>query len=442
MDSSLKKVGSLIGLIGGVGIAILLTIAGCGDSGGSHNTFHPTARPTPPPSACSGQGLIAIDPVHNAAYAPLHTLDQSGNAQIAVVDLGTVSLTTAATVSTISLTGATNTLASAYNPKNKSVLVETILGAGGIGIFEIDTNTNTVVGGAVTATGLTAEVTRGGILMDLAKNRAFVEGAEEIGILDTSTSPPTWNSGSVVSIVSPDSSAFNLKTNLLFITADGSNQIIDTTKSPLTPVSFDSSFGITDGVAFDITTNIMVLSQEVGADDIYAFNFATLDTKNNPATADNVTVPGIPSELPPVGEGPGGMAVINCNTHQAIVADEGFFSDVGTNIKAIHLPTKPVSGPLNNNGQPGSNTTADAASVYTIATAQLPKGPEGITIGMDGDPNSATIDPAHNFFYALGNQGAYLIRVDVSNPVFGASPTGGVNGTTFWNPPTVYVPLP
>jgi hypothetical protein len=161
----------------------------------------------------------------------------------------------------------------------------------------------------------------------------------------------------------------------------------------------------------------------------------------SPATADNVTVPGIPSEIPPVGEGPGRMAVINCNTHQAIVADEGFFSNVGINIKAIHLPTKGVPGALNNNGQPGSMTTADASSVYTIATAALP--PDGETvIGMDGDPNSATIDPAHNYFFALGNQATFLIRVDVSNLVFGASPTGGVDGTTFWHPPTVYVPLP
>ncbi len=181
----------------------------------------------------------------------------------------------------------------------------------------------------------------------------------------------------------------------------------------------------------------------MGADLVHVFNFASLNTGTTPATANNVTVEGVPSELPPIGEGPGGMAVINCNNHQAIVADEGFETDEGTNIKAIQLPSKPVpSGtPLNNKGQPGSGTTADAASAFAIATAQLPKNGE-LTVGMDGDPNSATIDPAHNFFYALGNQACFLIRVDVSSPVFGASPTGGVDGTTFWNPPTVYVPLP
>jgi hypothetical protein len=434
---------SLTGVIASVGMALLLIIAGCSNDS---EEFIPPPAPTStatviPPAACSGQGLIAIDTVHNVAYAPLHSLDMSGDAQIAAVDLATVNLPMP-TITTISLPGATNSLASAYNPKNGSVLVETVLGGGGIGIFEIDTNTMTVVGGAVMATGLTVDISRGGILMDVTKNRAYVAGAGELGILDTSTSPPTWNAGSVISIFSPDSMALNLKTGLIFITDDGGNQIVDASGATLgAPQDFDSTFGITDGVAFDVTTNIMVLSQEVGSDQTHVFNFATLDTTMTPATADNVTVPGIPSEIPPIGEGPGGMAVINCNTHQAIVADEGFETDEGINIKAVQLPANPVAGPLNNNGQPGSMTTADAASAYTIATAALP--PDGETVvGMDGDPNSATMDPTHNFFYALGNQATYLIQVDVSNPVFGASPTGGADTMTFWNPPTVYVPLP
>jgi hypothetical protein len=175
----------------------------------------PTSTPTPPPAARSGQGLIAIDPVHNAANAPIHTLDNGGNAQVAVVDLGTISAKTgqaAATITTVSVTGVTDSVASAYNPNNHSVIVETILGAGGIGLFQIDTNTNTVVGGAVTATGLSADPERGGVLMDIAKNRAYVAGEDTLGIADASTSPPTWNAGSVISTVSPDSLAFNLKT--------------------------------------------------------------------------------------------------------------------------------------------------------------------------------------------------------------------------------------
>ena len=434
--------GLVTGLVASIGTAILLIIAGCDGGNGTYHPYHHHAPPPPPPAACSGQGLIAIDPVSNMAYAPLHSLDMSDNAQIAVIDLATVTNMTP-TILTVSLPGATNTLASAYNPNNHSVLVEALLGAGGVGVYEINTSTNTVVGGAaVAATGLGADVTRGGILIDSKKNRAYVAGSSQLGILDTSTSPPTWNAASVIDIVSPDSLALNIKTHLIFITADGENEIVDASGASLgTPQDFDSSFGITDGVAFDVTTNIMILSQEVGADQIHAFNFATLDTSMSPATADNVTVPGIPSEIPPVGEGPGGMAVINCNTHIGIVADEGYFGDVGINIKAIHLPTNGVPGALNNNGQPGSMTVADAASVYTIATAALPLDGDTL-IGMDGDPNSATIDPAHNYFYALGNQATYLIRVDVSNPVFGASPTGGADSMTFWNPPTVYVPLP
>jgi hypothetical protein len=428
---------SLTGVVASVGMALLLIIAGCSNDS---EEFVPPPEPTStatviPPSACSGQGLIAIDPVHNTAYAPLHSLDMSGNAQIAAIDLSTVTMVMP-TINPISLVGATNTMASTFDSINNTVLVETLLTGGDIGVFVIDTNTQTVVGTPVDLTGISGASFRGGILEDTTKNRAYVAGTSQLGILDTSTSPPTWNSGSVVDTVCSDSLAFNLRTGIIFITCDGSHEIVDASGASLAVQDFDSTFGITDGVAFDVTTNIMILSQEVGADASYGFNFATLNTGVTPATADNVTVPGIPSELAPIGEGPGGMAVINCNTHTAIVPDEG-----GTNLKAIHLPVAPVAGPLNNMGQPGSGTTADAASVFTIATAQLPT--DGMTtVTMDGDPNSATIDPSTNFYYALGNDASYFIRVDVSSPVFGASPTGGADTMTFWNPPTVFVPLP
>jgi hypothetical protein len=353
----------------------------------------------------------------------LIALDGSGNAQIETVDL-TVGAASPF-LGTLTLPGASKTVATAYNPNNATMLVETLLKNGGIGVFVIDTATRTVTGPPVKATGLNSGFF-GGILEDSTHNKAFVAGQTTIGVLDTSTTPTAWNAGSVVTTVVTDSLSLNTSTGILFIGGEGVNQIIDTTHTPLVPKFFDSTSGVTDGNAFDPATNILAVSPEFGADQTEVFNFATLDTTVSPATANNITVPGL-------GEGPGGMAVINCKTHQAIVADEN-----GQNLKLLHLPSSPVpaSTPLNNNGQPGSGTTANAASAFTIAATVIPRGPSSMQLIMQGDFNSATIDPAHNFFYALALDFAtgtkqFLVRIDLSAPVppLGGSPTGVVHWT-------------
>jgi hypothetical protein len=419
-----------------------LSLSACGPDSSSRSvklapvTPIPTPTPTsgPPAQICSGQSgagqsLVGIDPINNVGYAPLIALDGSGNAQIEAVDL-TVGAASPL-LATLSLPGASKAVATAYNSNNATMLVETFLKSGGIGVFVIDTATKTVTGPPVKATGLNSGFF-GGILEDSTHNRAFVAGQTTIGILDTSTTPPAWNAGSVVTTVVTDSLSLNTSTGILFIGGEGVNQIIDTTHTPLVPKSFDSTSGVTDGNAFDPATNILAVSPEVGADQTEVFNFATLDTTVSPATANNITVPGL-GEVPPKGEGPGGMAVINCKTHQALVADEN-----GQNLKLLHLPTSPVpaSTPLNNNGQPGSGTTANAASAFTIAATVIPSGPSSMQLVMQGDPNSATIDPAHNFFYALALDFAtatkqFLVRIDLSTPVppLGGSPTGIVHWT-------------
>jgi hypothetical protein len=413
----------------------MAVVAGaCGSDNGNGSSQTPTAAPTAipiPPQACSGQGLIGIDPINNVAYAPLLATDNSGNAQVEAVDLTPGAPNPL--LKKLKLTGASSLIAVAYNPNNQTMLVEAVLSAGGIGVYVIDATTKSVTG-HVKATGLNPGF--GGILEDIVHNRAFVAGYSTIGILDTSKNPPVWNAGSVVSL-SPansftDSLSLNIATGMLFISGDGGNAIINTNHLPLNPKSFDSSFGITDGNAFDPSTNILALSQEVGADQTWVFNFNSLDTTVSPATANYVKVPGMGDEQPPIGEGPGGELVINCATHRAVVADEG-----GQNLKLLHLPTKsvPASTPLNNNGQPGSHTTADAASAYTIAATIIPKAPGSVQLYIQRDPNSATIDPAHNYFYALatdGGENQYLVRVDLAHPTppFGGSPTG----TKQWTP--------
>ena len=429
-------------------LALLIGASGCGPD--SHSATTPPPAPKPVVAACSGQGLISINPVSNVGYVPIYTLDASGNAQLAVVDL-TVGAANPV-LKTISLSGSVQPIATTYNAHNKTVLALGLSSTDNLTVYEIDTKTQAVTG-STPITGVSGSVTYGGIIEDTPKNLAFVAGHDQIGILDTAVSPPTWDASSVVDVGSYfDSFSMNINTGILFVSGDGNNAIINTTASPLAPQSFDSSFNTTDGNAFDPSTNMMLLSNEVGADRSWAFNFATLQTTTPPASALNVAVPGL-GEAPPLGEGPGGMTVINCKTHQGVVADE-----FGQNFKLIQLPTTPITGAPDNNGQPGSGTTPDANSAYTIAAAVIPKGSVSGTptqLGMRGDPNSLSSDPVHNFMYALADTNPtfhtwtpgsstplFLIQLDLSSPVVGASPTGGVNGTTFWTPTAMAIPLP
>jgi hypothetical protein len=467
------------------------------------------------PQACSAQTLIGIDPVNNIAYVPIYSLDRAGNAQLAVVDL-TIG-TAVPVLKTISLTAAVEPIALAYNPYNQTILADARHADNNVFIYEIDTTTQSVRS-VVAATGLVqqagsavktrpitldkglssnpqtmaliralhtrqwakrraAEITAlvhaqpaedswgpitiqplsGGIVEDLQTNRAIVAGTTSLGFLDTSASPPIWHGVSIANLnLTTESFSLNSSNGLLFISNLGTDALIDTTKLPLSEVPFQRvpNKGQTDGVAFDIVTNIAMHSEFDGADESYAFNLATLDTTQNPAAADPVAIPGLGFESANgLGLGPGGQTVINCASHQALVADE-----FGPNLKLVQMPAAPVAGPLDNNGQPGSGTSPDAASVYTVAATVIPMGEVGgvkAPLGIIDSPTSLTIDPLHNFAYMLADDGLYyhtwtpgstlplfLVRVDLSGPVFGASPTGGVNGKTFWTPSASAIPLP
>jgi len=450
-----KMAGLAVTLLALVAAGFLTILNGCSggssavDNGGHH---HP-ATPTPtavPPAACSGQAILAIDPVANVAYVPIYTLDGSGNAQLAVVDL-TVGATSPI-LKEISLVGSVQGLGATYNPNNKTILALGIDSSTNLKVYEIDTTTQAVTG-SLAITGVTGEPSRGGIIEDFTVNKAYVAGYNQFAVLDTSVSPPTLDP--TITSVSPsfyDSFSINIATGIMFISGDGTNAIVPLTTTPLVSENFSDAFATTDGNAFDPTTNILLLTNEVGADNSWVFNFATLDTTTPPATALNVAVPGL-GTAPPLGEGPGGMAAINCTTHQGVVGDE-----FGQNFKLIHLPTAPITGAPDNNGQPGSGTTADANSAYTIAAALIPMGLVTGTetqLGMIGDPNSLAVDSGHNFMYAEADTDPnfhgwdpgsttplFLIRVDLSAPVLGASPTGGPDGHTFWTPTEEAIPLP
>jgi hypothetical protein len=140
-------------------------------------------------------------------------------------------------------------------------------------------------------------------------------------------------------------------------------------------------------------------------------------------------------------------------SHQGFIADQ-----FGQNFKLIQLPRSPVKGGLDNNGQPGTKTLPNDSSAYTIAASVIPMGDvDGVPtqLGVVDDPGSLAIDPVRNLAYMLADTdpafhpwdpGAdtplFLIRVDLSRPVFGASPTGGVDGKTFWDPASAAIPMP
>src|SRR5262249_54376076 len=138
-------------------------------------------------------------------------------------------------------------------------------------------------------------------------------------------------------------------------------------------------------------------------------------------------------------------------THQGIIVGE-----FGQNLKLIQLPPAAFSGAPNNNGQPGSGTKPDAHSAYTFSATVIPKGDVNGTptqLGAVGDPNSLTIDPSRNQVYMLadtipefhGWQGGtttplFLIRMDMSKPVLGATPANAEGPQ--WTPDSVAIRLP
>jgi hypothetical protein len=222
----------------------------------------------------------------------------------------------------------------------------------------------------------------------------------------------------------------DFNTQILFDACDGFNQLVDTsTFGALLPVTpFQSTYGTTDGNAFDSTTAIVGVDPEF-QDVTHVFNFNGLTA--SATTAPEIDVPGL-GTTSLTGEGPGGQATANTVTHQLFILDE-----FGENYRLIQLPTAFVTGALNNNGQPGSNTTADAASAFTIAAGVLPLVTDASSnqshLTAIGDPNSATIDQGSDHAYLLATDDTcqlWLVTIDLNNPPFGAC----VSCSTQWTP--------
>ncbi|HEX4235133.1 MAG TPA: hypothetical protein VH041_12600 [Caldimonas sp.] len=352
------------------------------------------------------QGLIAIDTIHNVGYVPIYTKDASGNGQIAVVDL-TVGVANPI-ITLVSLPGTSTAIASNFFADNGRVYVLAANGSA-LTVHVIKASDNTVEF-SVACTGLDFSGSFGGVIVDGKRNHVVVAGTDTIGLLDISTATPTWITTSVINVPGTDSFSLNSETGLVFVSSDGQKFTVDTTVTPMTQRGYSASLGTTDGVAFDSLTGMMVITPEF-EDKAYVINMNELPATGT-GPAPTLSVPGI-GTTPPVGEGPGGQVAVNVLTHQALVADE-----FGQNLRLVQMPTATITG------------AADATNAFTIAATLIPKPSINGTptqLGMRGDPNSVTIDPARNFGYVLAdtqpsfhgfnvNFPLFLIRVDLSAP--------------------------
>jgi hypothetical protein len=116
-------------------------------------------------------------------------------------------------------------------------------------------------------------------------------------------------------------------------------------------------------------------------------------------------------------------------THQALVADE-----FGHNLRLVQMPTAAITG------------AATAANAFTVAATVLPKpliSGTATQLGMRGDPNSVTIDPARNFGYVLADTSTNFHNFNVDFPLFLVRVDLGsaVQGTP-WTPSMQAIPMP
>lgn len=385
------------------------------------------AGPTAPPvnTTTPSQGLIAIDPQHNIGYVPVYTLDATGNGQIAVVDLN-VSVASPV-LKVISLPGTPTPIASNFSASNGRVYVLAATGTGAMKIHVINSAGNTLET-SVDSTGLSFSGSFGGIIVDNGRNHVVVAGTNAIGLLDISTATPTWNAASVINVGGTDSFSLNPVTGIIFVSSDGTMSTIDSTVSPMVQTGYPASLGTTDGVAFDSSTNMMIITPEF-QDLAYVINMNGFTAGT---VAPTLSVTGTGQTTAPVGEGPGGQVAVNIASHQALVADE-----FGHNLRLVQMPGSALA----------AGTAATATNAFTVAGTILPKATINGTatqLGMRGDPNSVTMDAAHNMAYVLADtQPSYHGFGPTYNPLFLIRvPLAGATVGTPWTPAMNVIPMP
>jgi hypothetical protein len=343
------------------------------------------------------QGLIAIDTGRNIGYVPLYTLDANGNAQFAVLNLSRAATTPV--LKRISLIGSNRPIAASFNPDNGKAYLEAATSRNGVNVYVVD---GTVSGNAdpalnypvvqtVAMTGVTHSGSFGGIIANPLKKQVVVAGSYNLALLDISGVSAVQIAGTFTNVSGTDSIALNMEDGILFNSSDGGRQIIDTVINPtlnsLAIYSFGNPGFTDDGIAVDPATHSWVLSEEVGSERAFVFNFAGL-TAATASSAPYLTIASNTANYP-TGEGPGGQTAINVQTHQAVIADE-----FGHNFRVLQLPTAAYTG------------APSTANAYHLASATLPKAlinGASTQLGIIGDPNTLSVDPVGNFAYLLAD---------------------------------------
>jgi hypothetical protein len=421
-------------------VGMAMVAAACGSDSNNHATKRlaplvtptPTATPTPGVSA-TGSGLFVVDCIHNRAYVPLinSPAPGNGNGRVAVVDLSLDPNTSAQSIPPVTFSHTDLPTGAAFDAaKNLVTVVSGSSNAGGFAdVIDTTTSPPSLVSGSpfTFPTGSEPGGT-GQVLFDPVHNLA------QASVLDNFSCPSagtctgfvsfddsTHAFGSVLQAPYAETFALNPGAGTAGQIADGSDNegsgamtIADLGLAKACLLSDINIGGDHDGVSYDTTTNIFVLSHENGTAAVINMNGST--ASGNPCT---ITEGGTNPNSVRVTGLPGGTAgsAVNPVTHQAFLIEDG-----SPGVSLIGLPYAPVA--------------QIQSSMLGKVVSALPNDPNGNSWATQGDPYAVAVDTCHNLGYAVSSDGDWLVQVDLaklqSTPgkITTTLPAGTCAGTT------------
>jgi hypothetical protein len=404
-------------LLGVAVLGSLLAVAGCGgDSGGGIAKI----APRPPSKTSPGSGLFAVDCSKNRAYIPLDTLNNSGNGQVSVINLGVDPDKKDPRVTVVALTHSDIPSGTALDNHNNLILV---VSGGFVDVIK-ESNNTLVAGSPFAIPGGSTVGSTGQILYNPTTKMAMLNVESPTAGFFT-FDPVTHAFGTLIPANYAETFSLNSTTNVAMDASDSSAfntmdaiDIADERACVLTDTNLAGNDQ--DGASTDSATNITIISNENGTATVLnlngsAFNPAgvsttpcTLDETNAP---NSVTVSGLPG-------GTAGSAV-NGTTHQAFLIEDG-----SSGVTLIQLPSSPVAGQI------------VAGNLGTPSISSVPNDPLGVAWDTQGDPYAVAIGECNNKGYAVDDTFHFLVQVDLptllSTPanISTALPAGACAGTT------------
>ncbi len=400
----------------------------CGGHATPTTTASPTATPTPVASA-SGSGLFALDATKQLAFVPLlfSPDPESRNARVAVLDLSVNPNTTDPRKATVVLGHTGTPTGTALDAKDSLVIV--VSSDSGIGYVDlIDENTDALLTPTpITIPGNSQPGQTGQVLFDGDRGVAVLNVTDGTGCQTSCTGfltfdPVAQTFGSLVSANYAETFAFNGNTQQILNASDdnsgGMTQVVDLMGTRTCSLSDINLGDDQDGASFDVTTNLVVISNEDGTATVLNLNGSMLSGQGADCTVteggtnpNSVLLTGLPDLT-------AGSAV-NSDTHQAFLIE-----DDSPGISLISMPSTPV--------------TQIMESALSTVISSVPDDPNGCTWATQGDPYAVAVDTVHNLGYAANtasNGATFLVQVDLAafqtNPTLipTALPTGQCAGT-------------